>query len=391
VAKKELISLAGVRVKTNGDFSSVDVKVRPVILDASEEPLFLVVLQPAPAAPATVKAGGGAAKADAKKINAQVVALQQELRDKEEYLLSSTEELETTNEELKSANEEMQSINEEMQSTNEELETSREELQSVNEELATVNAELQGKVSDLSQVNNDMNNLLAGTGVGTIFVDHQMRIKRFTPAITLVINLIASDVGRPVGHIVSNLVNYSDLVEDVQRVLDTLIPNEIEVQTRLGKWFMLRIRPYRTLENVIEGAVITFFDITEMKKAREVAEEAESLRRLAAVMTDSRDAILAQDLEGNILAWNPGAIRLYGWTEAEALTMNIRQMIPHVGHDEALNVIEHMGRGEILHSYQMERLTKDGKTVRVAMTSTALINASGEVYAVATTERAVVD
>ena len=129
----------------------------------------------------------------------------------------------------------MQSINEEMQSTNEELETSKEELQSVNEELATVNAELQGKVSDLSQANNDMNNLLAGTGVGTIFVNHQLHIQRFTPAITQVINLIATDVGRPVGHIASNLADYDHLVEDVQQVLDTLVPKEIEVQTTAGR------------------------------------------------------------------------------------------------------------------------------------------------------------
>ena len=160
----------------------------------------------------------------------------------------------------------MQSVNEELQSTNEELETSKEELQSVNEELATVNAELQKKVADLSRANNDMNNLLAGTGIGTVFVDHQLRIQRFTPAVTQVINLILTDVGRPVGHIVSNLVGYDRLVEDVQAVLDTLAPKEVEVQTKAGAWYLLRIRPYRTLENVIEGAVITFTEITEMKK-----------------------------------------------------------------------------------------------------------------------------
>jgi hypothetical protein len=144
----------------------------------------------------------------------------------------------------------MQSVNEELQSTNEELETSKEELQSVNEELATVNAELQAKVLDLSRANNDMNNLLAGTGVGTLFVDPQLRIARFTPAATQVINLIAADIGRPVGHIVSNLAGYDRLVEDVQAVLDNLAPIEAEVQTKAGAWFLMRIRPYRTLENV---------------------------------------------------------------------------------------------------------------------------------------------
>jgi two-component system CheB/CheR fusion protein len=187
---------------------------------------------------------------------------QQELRAKEEYLQTTNEELETSNEELKSSNEEMQSVNEELQSTNEELETSKEELQSVNEELATVNAELQTKVADLSRANNDMNNLLAGTGIGTVFVDHQLRILRFTPAATRIINLILSDVGRPVGHIVSNLVGYDRLVADVQAVLDTLIPKEVKCRPRRARGTLLRIRPYRTLDNVIEGAVITFVDIT---------------------------------------------------------------------------------------------------------------------------------
>jgi two-component system CheB/CheR fusion protein len=161
----------------------------------------------------------------------------------------------------------MQSINEELQSSNEELETSKEELQSVNEELATVNVELQAKVADLTRLNNDMNNLLAGTGIGTIFVDNRMCIRRFTPAVTNVMNLIMSDIGRPVNHIVSNLVGYDRLMDDIQTVLKDLVPKEDEVRTKAGAWYLLRIQPYRTLENVIEGAVITFIDIT--KKRRE--------------------------------------------------------------------------------------------------------------------------
>ena len=199
----------------------------------------------------------------------------------------------------------MQSVNEELQSTNEELETSKEELQSVNEELATVNAELQTKVADLSRANNDMNNLLAGTGIGTVFVDRQLRILRFTPTATRIINLIQSDVGRPVAHVVSNLVGYDHLVADAQAVLDTLIPKEMDVQTTDGKWYTMRIQPYRTLDNVIEGAVITFVDITEMKQARDALRKANDLLRLAVVVRDAHDAITVQDLDGRILAWNP--------------------------------------------------------------------------------------
>ena len=392
VAKNETVAYSGLRVKTNGDFSDVNLKVQPVTVEPTAPLLFLVVLERTPEEARQGTAGATPASTTAQvratEISTQVAALKQELREKEEYLQTTTEELETSNEELKSANEEMQSINEEMQSTNEELETSKEELQSVNEELATVNAELQGKVGDLSQANNDMNNLLAGTGVGTIFVNHQLRIQRFTPAITQVINLIATDVGRPVGDIANNLDGYTSFVADVQQVLDSLIPKEIEVQSKPGRWFILRIRPYRTLENVIEGAVITFSDTTEMKKARDALRESEALRRLAVVVTDSRDAILVQNMDGKILCWNPGATRMYGWSESEALNMNIRELTPASGQAAALTIVRQLSGAGVLQPYQTERLARDGRIMCVSLTATALVSESGAVYAIATTERA---
>jgi two-component system CheB/CheR fusion protein len=281
----------------------------------------------------------------------------------------------------------MQSVNEELQSTNEELETSKEELQSVNEELATVNAELQTKVADLSRANNDMNNLLAGTGIGTVFVDHQLRILRFTPAASQIINLIPSDVGRPVGHILPNLVGYDRLVADTQAVLDTLTPKAVDVQTKDGKWYTLRIQPYRTLDNVIEGAVISFFDISETVQTRQALRKANELLRLAVVVRDARDAITVQDLDGRILAWNPGAARMYGWNEAEALLMNVRDRIPEALRKDALAKVHDLSRAEILEPYRTQRLTKDGAVVEVWMTATALVNEAGQMYAIATTER----
>jgi len=211
----------------------------------------------APAAAIPTPAGSESSGPDP---DSRIAALLKELQEKEEYLQTTNEELETSNEELKSSYEEMQSVNEELQSTNEELETSKEELQSINEELSTVNTELQVKVTELSRSENDMNNLLAGTGIATVFVDHTLAIMRFTPAAVRVMNLIQSDVGRPVGHIVSNLTGYDTLLSDIQEVLDTLIPREIEVRTNSGDWYLLRILPYRTLANVIEGAVLTFID-----------------------------------------------------------------------------------------------------------------------------------
>ncbi|HBG20213.1 MAG TPA: chemotaxis protein CheR [Desulfobulbaceae bacterium] len=270
MTQHEPVSHPGLQVKTNGKFTTVNLFLRPATgLDGAILPgIFLVILEeysPVPSPPATDTDGAGTPATGA---NARIAVLEQELRTKEEYLQSTLEEMETANEELKSTNEEMQSVNEELQSTNEEMETSKEELQSVNEELATVNAELQNKVADLSRVNNDMNNLLAGTGVATLFVDHQLLIVRFTPGTTELINLIQSDIGRPVAHIVSNLVGYDQLVEDVQAVLRDLAPRSAEVQTRAGTWFQMRIRPYRTLENVIEGAVITFIDITDLRREK---------------------------------------------------------------------------------------------------------------------------
>jgi two-component system CheB/CheR fusion protein len=284
VTGKASVHCPGLNVKTNGDCTRVNLTVQPIATGSvalTEELLYLVVLQVVvlPAVPETM-ASETPPEPDtaAAKI---ITALKNELLAKEEYLQATREQLETSNEELKSSNEEMQSVNEELQSTNEELETSKEELQSVNEELATVNNELQAKVADLSQANNDMNNLLAGTGIGTIFVDHNLRILRFTPTATRMINLIASDLDRPVGHIVSNLVGYDNLVADINSVLDTLVPKEVEVQTTDDKWYAMRIQPYRTLDNVIEGAVITFTDISELVKLRAKLAQADEMARLA--------------------------------------------------------------------------------------------------------------
>ena len=293
LGSKDVVRCPGLLIKTNSHFVTVDLTIRPVMSGSvvtSDAPLYLVVLEETPGMPPE-QAGHGApselerALAFDSDADSCVAALKQELRAKEEYLKTTNEKLETSNEELKSTNEEMQSINEELQATNEELETSKEELQSVNEELTTVNAELQTKVIDLTQANNDMNNLLAGTGIGTVFVDHRLRILRFTPSVTRIINLIKSDVGRPVGHIVSNLSGYDRLVSDTQDVMDTLVPREVEVQSNSGAWYTMHIMPYRTLNNVIEGAVMTFVEITRRKQIEEELKRSETLLRATQRLT----------------------------------------------------------------------------------------------------------
>ncbi|SPF37106.1 MCP methyltransferase/methylesterase, CheR/CheB with PAS/PAC sensor [Candidatus Sulfopaludibacter sp. SbA4] len=413
-ATQEPVHRAGLRVKTNGDFTTVNLTVQPAPAGpgaAVPPTLYLVVFEGVPGVgprqpeQATGALGSGEVTGEvtsegdtaegageiSTEAGRRITMLKQELRGKDEYLRIINEEQQLANHDAQASNVEMQSVNEELQSTNEELETTKEELQSVNEELATLNFELQTRLADLSRSNNDMSNLLASTGIGTVFVDEHLSIRHFTPAVTHAINLIPTDVGRPIGHIVSNLVGYDRLVADVQGVLDHLTPKEVEVQTQAGEWYLLNMRPYRTLENVVEGAVITFTEVTEMRKAKAARQDAEILRRLAAVLHDAHDAIMAQDLEGRILAWNPAAQRMYGWSEAEALAMNIRDLIPETGREEELAAVRRQSRGEALEPYRMRRIAKDGRIVEVMLTATALVNESGKAYAIATTEREITD
>jgi two-component system CheB/CheR fusion protein len=197
-----------------------------------------------------------------------VEELEQEIIYIKENLQASNEEMQASNEELKSTNEELQSTNEELQSTNEELETSKEELQSVNEELVTVNAELQAKIEQLSEMQNDMKNLFDSTSIGTIFLDDRLAIKRFTREAITVYRLVASDIGRPLSDIKSNFEGV-ELLEDARAVLDSLAPRDRQVQTTDKEWHLIRMLPYRTLDNVIEGVVLTFTNITILKRAEE--------------------------------------------------------------------------------------------------------------------------
>jgi two-component system, chemotaxis family, CheB/CheR fusion protein len=389
---KEIVRAKGLRVKNNGDFTTVDLAIRPMAAALAEtpgSPLYLVILEEAAS---SGPAGGDPSPAGSDPsagTDARIAALQAEMQTKEEYIRSAKEEMEASNEELKSSNEEMQSVNEELHSTNEELETSKEELQSVNEELATVNTELQAKVVDLSRINNDMNNLLAGTGIATVFVDLQLSLLRFTPASTRIVNMIQSDVGRPLGHIVSNLVGYDRLVADAREVLDTLVPKEVEVETTEGHFYSMRIQPYRTVDNVIEGAVFSFLDITEIVRARDALRKANEVSRLAVVVRDSYDAITLQDLDGRILAWSPGAVRMYGWSETEALEMNIRDRIPRELREGEMARLRQLSREVVLKLFRTRRLTKGGVEMEVSIVSTALVNDVGQVYGIATTERAI--
>jgi two-component system CheB/CheR fusion protein len=166
-----------------------------------------------------------------------------------------------------------------------------------------------------------------------------------------------------------------------------LEPKEADVRTTDDKWYTMRIQPYRTLENVIEGAVISFVEITETVRAREALRKANELFRLAVVVRDARDAITVQDLDGRMLAWNPAAVKMYGWSEAEALRMNVRDRIPQALRAQAASQTHQLEQGKILEPYGTQRITNDGSVVEISMVATALFNEAGKMYAIATTER----
>ena len=252
------VYLNGLRVGTDGGTHIVDVTLQAVARPAPLRGRVIVVFKDVPAPPPRRRSG--------KRIEPETHReLEQELTQAREALQVTQEEMQTTVEELKSSNEELQSTNEELQSTNEELTTSKEELQSLNEELQTVNAELQSKVDDLTWVRNDMSNLLNSTEIATVFLDNEMRLRRFTTHATRLFKLIPGDVGRLLSDIVSDL-DYPELQEDAHAVLRSLVFQEKEVTTHDGRWYRVRIMPYRTQDNIIDGVVVTFIDITEIKE-----------------------------------------------------------------------------------------------------------------------------
>lgn len=204
--------------------------------------------------------------------------LDEELQRMRDHLRLTVEQYETSTEELKAANEELQATNEELRSTTEELETSKEELQSVNEELITVNQELKNKVDEVSRVNADLQNLMAASDIGTVFLGRELQVTRYTPRAEGIFNLIPTDLNRPLAHITHHL-RYDGLVADATRVLDRLVPIDREVQHRDGRWFMARLLPYRTSEDRIDGVVVSFVDITRHKEAEAALQaEIDSLR-----------------------------------------------------------------------------------------------------------------
>lgn len=262
VRLKKAETINDVRVGTNGGTKLVDVSVQPLSEPEALCDMVLVVFT------GTRSSSSPSKKTARAKENTthseRMDTLAKELQQSREELQTTREEMQTSQEELKSTNEELQSTNEELQSTNEELTTSKEEMQSMNEELQTVNHELSAKVEDLSKASDDMKNLLNSTEIATLFLDNELRVRRFTAKTTNIFKLIPGDAGRPISDLVSTL-EYPTLLDDVKEVLRSLVFHQVEVRSVDDKWYLTRIMPYRTQDNRIDGVVITFSDITEFK------------------------------------------------------------------------------------------------------------------------------
>jgi len=272
------VTVRGVKVGTNGGTQALDITVQRLDVPKELRGSMMIVFSDVPAQHEDKKT---TSQGTPTRHSARLVELERELQRAREEIQTVREEMQTSQEELKSTNEEFQSTNEELQSTNEELTTSKEEMQSLNEELQTVNHELTAKVDELSRSNNDMKNLLNSTDIATLFLDSDLNVRRFTTQTARIIKLIPGDAGRPITDLVTEL-DYPSLNDDAREVLRTLIFKEATVSARDGHWYTVRIMPYRTLENVIDGLVITFTDATSSKQLEKaLREQASEMRQLA--------------------------------------------------------------------------------------------------------------
>ncbi len=276
-----------------------------------DEPLALVVFLDSGAATPEPGPAEDAGDEDVRRL------LREELRQTRERLGTSREEFEAANEELRAANEELQSVNEEFRSTAEELETSTEELQSINEELETVNDELSRNLDEISRAHSDLENLMAATDIGTLFLDRGLRIRRFTPQLAELFNVTENDRGRPISDFTHRL-DYPEFETDALGVLETLVPVEREIRTGDGRWFLSRLRPYRTDEDRIDGVVITFVDFTERKHTEEAFRQSEEKYRLLVEGVEEY-AMLAMDPDRRLIAWNTGSEKVFGYSASEII------------------------------------------------------------------------
>lgn len=311
--------------------------------------------------------------------------MEAELAELREYVQSLREAFEATSEEQQASNEEVQSANEELQSLNEEMETSKEELESANEELTTVNDEMSSRNLELGRLNDDLVNFQNSSRLCLVLLGRDLTIRRFSPRAEGQFDLLAADVGRPIGHLRHDLVRTDgstlDLLAICSEVVSDVREQEMELRDGGGRWLSLRVRPYLTLDNKVDGASLVLVDITNVKMSDQAARRSEAQR--AAIVEASDDAITSIDLRGVVQTWNAGAERLFGYTSGEVIGKPAVFLFPPDRVDEEAAILARVARGEAVERYETKRLCKDGKLVAVSLTVSPIRDTEGVVIGVA--------
>ena len=370
------------RVKKERKTVPVKITVSPMRHPREAEGLLLVTFEPQK----RPKAAGGPAAGDGEPAHSDLRQIEDELKITREELSSTIEQLEQSNEHLKASNEEVTSANEELQSANEELETSKEELQSLNEELNAVNQRLQDKVVELEQAGNDVTNLLTSGDVATIFLDRQLRVRRFTPAVTKLLSLIDSDIGRPMADITRKFKD-DTLLTDARQVLVDLMSATAEVRAENGGWYSRRILPYRTREDRIEGVVVTFNDVTDLKELADALRCSEqtvrdSERRYRLLVQNANSAIIRWSRDGTITFFNEYAESFFGYHADEVVGQPVSILVPpqdSAGADLTTLIQDIVASPEKYVNNVNENVCRDGRRVWMAWTNKPILGPAGQV------------
>jgi two-component system CheB/CheR fusion protein len=373
MAENSPIYKAEIQYKFNDEPAIVNLCVRQLPAMDGNEGMLLISFEDVAVIASKSKRKTAVKPADV----ARIEELEHELSYTKENLYATIEEQQAANEEFKSTNEELQSTNEELQSVNEELETSKEELQSVNEELITVNSELQAKIENLASAQNDIKNLHDNMNIATIFLDTGMLIRRFTRDASKIYRLVASDVGRLLADIKCDLVD-EDILAQAEHVLETLIPVEREVCTNNGDWYLLRIQPYRTLDNVIDGVVMTFTDITSRIKAEELVKEARELAE--SIVNTIREPILVLNSKLKIISTNKAFCQLFHVTIKDTVGRKIYDLGNHQWDIPALRELleKILPQEQVLNDYLVEHDFPGIGQRKILLNGRCILNKSGE-------------
>jgi two-component system CheB/CheR fusion protein len=373
------VTLANLAVHVGDETELTDVHVRPLAQKNERQDFTLIVFEKKSAGLPPEPLPPGATEPLNQHLETELLHIKQQLG-------ASIEQYEAANEELKASNEELQAMNEELRSSAEELETSKEELQSVNEELITVNHELKGKVEELSRANSDLQNLMASTGVGTVFLDRELRIKRFTAEAQKIFNLIPGDIGRPLTDITHKL-HYDQFISDAEEVLRSLRQIEREVPDGGDTWFAARMNPYRTIEDKIDGVVISFIDITARKRAEnDVARQMEKMRKVFEV---EAVGVVFFTVHGAITDANDAFLRMSGYTREDLRKGLVRwdRMTPPEYMNMTLEAMEDFKSGSHSRTYEKEYIHKDGSRWWGLFTGAPFNEEEGIKYVIDITDR----